>query len=160
MQWLTKDDWFCKRFSELKCADFLGLCALVPHQGAALDLRGGYSPLDLLIFSLTWENEKILMSNIRKVFRPFANPIWNTKTVLWQSAWKNPCLKSLRYLALKIWNIVSQDVRSVNSLSKFISKVIFVIPDGFPCVLCYTYIGLVCINEASFITINASEVTS
>ena len=30
--------------------------------------------------------------------------------------------KSLRYLAPKVWKIVTQDVRSANSLSKFISK--------------------------------------
>ena len=45
-------------------------------------------------------------------------------------------LKSLRYLASKIWNLVPQDIRSANSLSQVIRKIKSWIPDGCPCILC------------------------
>ena len=50
-------------------------------------------------------------------------------------------LKSLRYLAPKIWNRVLQDMRSANSLPQFIRKIKSWIPDSCPCILCRTYIG-------------------
>ena len=52
-------------------------------------------------------------------------------------------LKSLRYLAPKIWNLAPQDIRSANSLSQFTRKIKSWIPVGCPCLLCRTYIGQV-----------------
>ena len=52
-------------------------------------------------------------------------------------------LRSLRYLAPKIWNLVPQDIRSAKSLSQFIRKIKSWIPDSCPCILCRTYIGQV-----------------
>ena len=52
-------------------------------------------------------------------------------------------LRSLRYLAPKIWNLVPQHIRSAKSLSQFIRKIKSWIPDGYPCILCRTYIGQV-----------------
>ena len=52
-------------------------------------------------------------------------------------------LRSLRYLAPNIRNLVPQDIRSAKSLSQFIRKIKSWIPDGCPCILCRTYIGQV-----------------
>ena len=52
-------------------------------------------------------------------------------------------LKSLRYLASKIWNLVPQDIWSANSLSQFIRKIKLWKPDGCLGILCRTYIGQV-----------------
>ena len=52
-------------------------------------------------------------------------------------------LRSLRYLAPKIWNLVPQDIRSAKSLPQFIRKIKSWIPGGCPCILCRTYIGQV-----------------
>ena len=50
-------------------------------------------------------------------------------------------LKSLRYLASKIWNLIPQDAQSANSFTQFIWKIKSLTPDGCCCVLCRTYIG-------------------
>ena len=50
-------------------------------------------------------------------------------------------LRSSRYLALEIWNLVPQDIRSAKSLSQFIRKIKSWILDGCACILCRTYIG-------------------
>ena len=52
-------------------------CSLVPHQGFALDTLG------LLTASLRPPDNFFHL-------RPYTKLIWNTKTVLWQRAWKNP----------------------------------------------------------------------
>ena len=66
---------------------FLVLCLLVLHQGPALDLlgRGAYSALQTPCWFFH-------VFGLRKDFWPFTNSIWNTKTVVWQSAWKTPCI--------------------------------------------------------------------
>ena len=75
MQWFTKDDWFQAK---------VWFRLLVPHQGPALDLlgRGAYSALQ----TPCWI---VHVFGVRKGFRSFTSSIWNTKTVVWQSAWKN-----------------------------------------------------------------------
>ena len=45
--------------------------------------------------------------------------------------------KFLRYLAVKIWNILPQDIRSANSLSRFVSIVKSFILDSCSRVLCH-----------------------
>ena len=72
----------------------------------------------------------------------------------------NSCgLKSLRYLAPKIWNLLPQVIRSENSLSQFIREIKLWIPDGCPCVLCHTYIGQVgYINQTCTHKLSCSEV--
>ena len=52
-------------------------------------------------------------------------------------------LRSLKYLAPKIWNPVPQDIWSAKSLFQFIRKIKSWIPDGCPCILCHIYIGQV-----------------
>ena len=52
-------------------------------------------------------------------------------------------LKSFRYLAPKIWNLVPQDIWSANSLSQFIRKIRSWITDCCPCLLCSTHIDQV-----------------
>ena len=52
-------------------------------------------------------------------------------------------LRSLRYLAPKIWNLVPQNIRSAKSLSQFIRKIKSWIPDGCPYILCRPFIGQV-----------------
>ena len=39
-------------------------------------------------------------------------------------------LQSLRYFALKIWNMIAADIRNVNNLSDFTLKIKYWIPDG------------------------------
>ena len=51
--------------------------------------------------------------------------------------------RSLRYLATRIWNLVPQDIQPAKSLSQFIRKIMSLILDGYPCILCRTYIGQV-----------------
>ena len=52
-------------------------------------------------------------------------------------------LRSLRYLAPKIWNLVPQDIRSAKRLSQFIRTIKSWIPGVCPCILRCTYIGQV-----------------
>ena len=52
-------------------------------------------------------------------------------------------LKSLRYMAPKIWSLVPQDIRSANSLAQLSRRIKSWIPDGCPCLLCRTCIGQV-----------------
>ena len=49
-------------------------------------------------------------------------------------------LRSLRYFAPKIWNMIPADIRNVNNLSDFTLKIKSWVPDGCPCKLCRTYI--------------------
>ena len=49
-------------------------------------------------------------------------------------------LRSLRYFAPKIWNMIPADIRNVNNLSDFTLKIKSWIPDACPCNLCRPYI--------------------
>ena len=42
-------------------------------------------------------------------------------------------LRSLRYFAPKIWDVIPEDIRNVNNLSDFTLKIKSWIPDGCPC---------------------------
>ena len=42
-------------------------------------------------------------------------------------------LKSLKYVALKVWNIAPRDISNTNNLSDFNLKVKSWIPYGYPC---------------------------
>ena len=49
-------------------------------------------------------------------------------------------LKSLRYLAPKIWNIIPLEIRNSGSLTEFITNIKSWIPKHCPCTLCRIYI--------------------
>ena len=49
-------------------------------------------------------------------------------------------LKSLRYLAPKIWNIIPREIRNSSSLTEFIRNIKLWIPKHCPCTLCRIYI--------------------
>ena len=49
-------------------------------------------------------------------------------------------LKSLRYLAPKIWDIIPLEIRNSGSLTEFITTIKSWIPKHFPCLLCRIYI--------------------
>ena len=49
-------------------------------------------------------------------------------------------LKSLRYLAPKIWNIIPPDIRNSGSLTEFMMNIKSWIPKNCPCTLCRIYI--------------------
>ena len=49
-------------------------------------------------------------------------------------------LRSLRYFAPKIWNMIPTDIRNVNNLSDFTLKIKSWLLDGCPCELCRAYI--------------------
>ena len=76
---------------------FLELRLLVPHQGPVLHLlgRGAYSALQTPCWFLH-------AFGMRKGFWPFTNSIWNTKTVVRQSTWKNPCFYLANFLFLSL----------------------------------------------------------
>ena len=52
-------------------------------------------------------------------------------------------LRSLRYFAPKIWNMIPADTRNVNNLSEFTLKIKSWIPDASPCNLCRSYVSQV-----------------
>ena len=95
---------------------FLVLRLLVPHQGSALDLLGGLqrSADPLLISSCFWREKT-----------HFANSIWNTKTMVWQSAWKNPWMKNLifRFYLLISDFLVEQKQKLAEKDHSFYNKV-------------------------------------
>ena len=49
-------------------------------------------------------------------------------------------LKSLRYLAPKIWDIIPLEIRNAGSLTEFITNIKSWIPKHCPCTLCGIYI--------------------
>ena len=49
-------------------------------------------------------------------------------------------LKSLRYLAPKIWNIIHLEIRNSGSLTAFITNIKSWITKHYPCTLCRIYI--------------------
>ena len=49
-------------------------------------------------------------------------------------------LKSLRYLAPKIWDIIPLEIRNAGSLTEFITNIKSWIPKHCPCTLCRIYI--------------------
>ena len=49
-------------------------------------------------------------------------------------------LKSLRYLAPKIWAIIPLEIRSLGNLTEFITNIKTRIPKHCPCTLCRIYI--------------------
>ena len=49
-------------------------------------------------------------------------------------------LKSLRYLAPKIWDIIPLEIRNSGSLTEFITNIKSWIPKHYPCTLCRIYI--------------------
>ena len=49
-------------------------------------------------------------------------------------------LKSLRYLALKIWDIIPLEIRNLGRLAEFITNIKSWIPKHCPCTLCRIYI--------------------
>ena len=49
-------------------------------------------------------------------------------------------LKSLRYLASKIWNIIPLEIRNSGRLSEFIMRIKSWIPKHWPCILCRIHI--------------------
>ena len=52
-------------------------------------------------------------------------------------------LRSLKYFAPKIWNIVPIDIRNSDSLSEFTTKIKSWKPVTCPCNLCCTFVGQV-----------------
>ena len=52
----------------------------------------------------------------------------------------NNGLKSLRYLAPKIWDIIPLEIRNAGSLTEFITNIKSWIPKHCPCTLCLIYI--------------------
>ena len=52
-------------------------------------------------------------------------------------------VRSFKYFASKIWNIVPIDIRNSDSLSKFTTKMNSWKPVTCPCVLCHTFVGQV-----------------
>ena len=64
---------------------------LLPHQGSALDLLGGWGEAYNALQTPCWFFH---VFGMRNGLRPFTNSIWNTKTVVWQSAWRNPYWES------------------------------------------------------------------
>ena len=52
-------------------------------------------------------------------------------------------VRSLKYFAPKIWNIVPIDIRNSDSLSEFTTKIKSWKPVTCPCSLCRTYVGQV-----------------
>ena len=52
-------------------------------------------------------------------------------------------LRSLKYFAPKIWNIVPIDIRNSDSLSEFTTKIKSWKPVTCPCNLCRTFVGQV-----------------
>ena len=87
MQWLTKDDWFSQSPNTMS---FLVLCLLVPHRALPWTYSGAYSTLQTPCWFLH-------VFGVRRGRRPFTNSICNTKTVLWQSAWKYPSTSQEQY---------------------------------------------------------------
>ena len=49
-------------------------------------------------------------------------------------------LKSLKYFAGKVWNIVPFEIRNARSLEVFPAKIKSWIPENCPCRVCLTYI--------------------
>ena len=49
-------------------------------------------------------------------------------------------LKSLRYLAPKIWDIIPLEIKNSGSLTEFITNIKSWIPKHCPCILCRIYI--------------------
>ena len=52
-------------------------------------------------------------------------------------------LRSLKYFAPKIWNIVPTDIRNSDSLSEFTTKIKSWKPVTYPCNLCRTFVDQV-----------------
>ena len=72
-----------KRFSKPKYTELPGVLPLAAPFPPAGSTGGAYSALQTPCWFLH-------VFGIRKGLWPFVNSIWNTKVVVWQSAWKKP----------------------------------------------------------------------
>ena len=120
MQWLTKDDWFWAKVRDSESPNtkpysrILWQHPILTNKGTfykkgSFYIRGwicwaswcftSWSPIKALPWTY-WRFYSALQTpcwflhvfNIRKGLQPFTNSIWNTKTVVWQSAWKKHCV--------------------------------------------------------------------
>ena len=62
--------------------------------------------------------------------------VFNLRNIKLISNTVNYGLKSLRYLAPKIWNIIPLEIRNANSLTEFTTNIKSWTPKHFPCTLC------------------------
>ena len=98
---------------------FLFLRLLVPYQDSALDLLGGLrrSADPHLVSSCLRRDKRPSTKLLQNYKRPFTNLIWKTKTVVWQSAWKNPWYVTNRFISEE-GRLISDVLEMTNILNK------------------------------------------
>ena len=104
--------------------------------------------LDNLV-SIHHRNTQLLSIELYKVKHNLSNQVlselFNSQTdfesgLIYTTAYG---LRSLKYFAPKIWNIVPIDIRNSDSLSEFTTKIKSWKPVTCPCNLCCTFVGQV-----------------
>ena len=101
------------------------------------------------LVSIHHRNTQLLSIELYKVKHNLSNQVlselFNSQTdfesgLIYTTAYG---LRSLKYFAPKIWNIVPIDIRNSDSLSEFTTKIKSWKPVTCPCNLCCTFVGQV-----------------
>ena len=99
------------------------------------------------LVSIHHRNTQLLSIELYKVKHNLSNQVlselFNSQTdfesgLIYTTAYG---LRSLKYFAPKIWNIVPIDIRNSDSLSEFTTKIKSWKPVTCPCNLCRTFVG-------------------